>query len=85
MVTIWDHAKRTRIQLLVRQHRGLHCMPLRYVSARWWIMRTHAATQPRRKQIISQNGATSGFEMYFAPSTFVTGGKTRLESSIKRF
>ena len=33
---------------------------------------------------LSQNGATSEFEMCFAPSTFGDGGKTRLESIINK-
>ena len=32
-----------------------------------------------------QNGAKSGFEMCFGPSTLGTGAKTRLESRIKEF
>ena len=41
-------------------------------------------TNASQSQIINKNGATSGFEMCFAPSTFGAGGKTRLEFSIKR-
>ena len=32
-----------------------------------------------------QNGAKSGFEMCFGPSTLGAGAKTRLESRIKKF
>ncbi len=32
-----------------------------------------------------QNGAKSGFEMCFGPSTLGAGAKTRLESRIKQF
>ena len=35
------------------------------------------------KSIINQNGATSGFEMYFAPSTFGAGGPNRNTSRIQ--
>ena len=38
-----------------------------------------------QSQIMNQKGATSGFEMCFAPSTFAAGGKTHLESGIKTF
>ena len=34
---------------------------------------------------IFQNGAKSGFEMCFGPSTLGAGAKTRLESRIKKF
>ena len=36
----------------------------------------------RQSHIKHQNGATSGFEMWFPPSTFDAGSKSHLESSI---
>ena len=64
----------------------------------WWHRRSppRCATAPTAKpstrfsQSISaplffQNGAKSGFEMCFGPSTLGAGAKTRLESRIKRF
>ena len=36
-----------------------------------------------QSQIINQNGATSGFEMYFAPSTFGAGGPNQNTSRIQ--
>ena len=47
--------------------------------------RTGPSCVPSPAQIIYENGAKSGYEMCFAASTFGAGGKTRLESSIKKF
>ena len=38
-----------------------------------------------RRAPFYQNGAKSGFEMCFGPSTLGAGAKTRLESRIKKF
>ena len=51
---------------------------------------THHADVARPSQILHpasffQNGAKSGFEMCFGPSTLGAGVKTRLESRIKKF
>ena len=57
------------------------------VDTKWYPEGVPLVIVASQSQIINQNGATSGFEMCFAPSTFGAGGptKTRLESSIKKF
>ena len=51
----------------------------------------HGANAARQSQILRprpffcQNGAKSGFEMCFGPSTLGAGAKTSLESRMKKF